>query len=43
MIYNKPETWTKSFIEWHTNFIKHNCDIELHLEQGCMYCEEVLK
>jgi len=42
MIYSKPQTWTKSFIEWHNKFIKQNCDIEKHLKLGCIHCEGVL-
>ena len=39
MVYEKPETWSMSFIAWHKNFIKTNCDVEKHLEQGCIHCE----
>ena len=40
MVYAKPETWSKSFIAWHKDFIKQHCDVEKHLEQGCIHCEK---
>ena len=38
MTYNKPETWSESFIDWHVKFIEKHCKIGKHLEQGCIHC-----